>query len=284
MSRLKLLLPAVGSALTFALALGIFEAQPSAQIPTNGVIYACIRMDRDHDEGRIARLVAASESCRRGEVRVQWNVVGPKGDKGDKGDKGAKGDQGVKGDKGDKGDTVIGPKGDPGKDAPSGGISGQLDTCNHQGLAGILVHVPGRAFSVFTGADGKFQIDVMPAGVYDLSIEVGGAVVATVTGIPVGNTVDALLQNPLLLSDTKSDPNNCGVCGHGCGGGTCVNGACQAAAPSCTDNVKNGSETDVRLRRSVRGVRPGQAVRRERGLPERHVPGWRLPGRVARKR
>ena len=42
---------------------GLFEAQPGAQIPTEGVIYACVRMDTDDNEGKLARLVAASEPC-----------------------------------------------------------------------------------------------------------------------------------------------------------------------------------------------------------------------------
>ncbi len=47
-------------ALAGALALDAVSPRLGAQIPTNGVIYACIRMDRDGDEGRLARLVAAN--------------------------------------------------------------------------------------------------------------------------------------------------------------------------------------------------------------------------------
>ncbi len=50
-----------------------------AQIPTNGVIYGCVRLDRDKDEGKLLRLVAADEACKKNETRIHWNVAGPQG-------------------------------------------------------------------------------------------------------------------------------------------------------------------------------------------------------------
>ena len=49
------------SALAVALGFGALSAPVSAQVPTNGVIYACVRLDRDQDEGKLVRLVAANE-------------------------------------------------------------------------------------------------------------------------------------------------------------------------------------------------------------------------------
>ena len=50
----------------------------AAQIPSaDGVIEACVRIDRGGDAGRLTRLVAADERCRGNEIRVRWNVVGP---------------------------------------------------------------------------------------------------------------------------------------------------------------------------------------------------------------
>jgi len=73
------------------------------------VLFACVM----RDSGEM-RLVGAGATCRRGEVRVSWNIEGDKGDPGVKGDQGAKGDKGdpgVQGAKGDKGD-----RGAPGQD------------------------------------------------------------------------------------------------------------------------------------------------------------------------
>src|ERR1019366_2975342 len=80
----------------------------AAQIPSGNVIYACVRLDRDSDEGRVARLVAVDEKCARGETRISWNVAGPQGPIGPQGvpgPAGAQGPQGIAGPQGLKGDT-----------------------------------------------------------------------------------------------------------------------------------------------------------------------------------
>lgn len=41
-------------------------------------------------------------------------------------------------------------------------------------------------------------------------------------------------------TDITSNVNNCGVCGHVCGGGSCTGGVC-----TCADGVKDGTESDV---------------------------------------
>jgi hypothetical protein len=92
-------------------------ATAAAQIPSaTGVYTACIRLDRDGDEGRLARLIdPARERCKRNEAQVSWNEKGLKGDKGDKGFKGDTGDRGDKGATGDKGDQGSqGPQGPQG--------------------------------------------------------------------------------------------------------------------------------------------------------------------------
>ena len=48
----------------------------------------------------------------------------------------------------------------------------------------------------------------------------------------------------LACTATQTDANNCGTCGNVCPSGICTNGACVAAS-SCTDAIKNGTETDV---------------------------------------
>ena len=78
--------------LVFVAALWLFGERAAAQIPaTDGTFYACVRVDRDGDEGRLARLVAANEPCRRNETRVHWSQAGAQGVRGTNGTNGAPG-------------------------------------------------------------------------------------------------------------------------------------------------------------------------------------------------
>ena len=214
-----------------------------AQTPPSGVIYACALTDRDGEPGKQVRLVSAGEACRKNETRLQWNVagpagpVGPAGPTGPPGPIGPTGPTGPTGPKGDTGDT--GPQGIPGAPAAPGSITGQLQSCTPNfNFTGILVHVPGRSFSVRTGADGRFQIDNVPAGTYDLSVESGGAVLTTVPAVQVGSAA-LVLSDPVLITNTSSDPNNCGACalfcGGVCSGGTCTTVSCPGS-PACSGN------------------------------------------------
>jgi hypothetical protein len=46
--------------------------------------------------------------------------------------------------------------------------------------------------------------------------------------------------------NVSTDTSNCGSCGHVCPAGqSCVNATCTAPAPTCTDGIKNGAETDI---------------------------------------
>ena len=92
-------------ATTLALIVNVPEV--SAQIPTNGVFYACVRLDKGADEGRLARLVAADEPCKQKETRVQWSVIGPQGPQGPTGATGAPGLPGQRGDTGATGSTAV---------------------------------------------------------------------------------------------------------------------------------------------------------------------------------
>lgn len=155
----------------------------TAQIPSaSGVIHACVRMDRDASDGKLARLVAENEACRRNETRVRWNVEGPKGDQGAQGAQGPAGPAGHAGPPGPQGEPgaagVQGPQGAPGQAGALGAIKGQLASCladpNAIGfqlyLDSHLVQIAGRAFSAFTGFDGAFQFDNVPPGTHTIVV------------------------------------------------------------------------------------------------------------------
>jgi hypothetical protein len=109
----------------FAIGAGVRDA--AAQIPSDNVFYACVRLDRDGDEGRLVRLVAADERCRPREQRVHWNVVGPQGPQGAQGLQGLPGVPGVQG--------ALGPRGEEGPQGPPGlrGISISISADAEQG-------------------------------------------------------------------------------------------------------------------------------------------------------
>jgi hypothetical protein len=119
------IVPLIGS--TLLLVLTLRAAHVAAQIPAGNVIDACVQTDRDHDEGRLTRLVVANEPCRRNEIRIKWNVAGPKGDlgpQGPMGPQGVAGATGPTGPEGPKGDTgavgLQGPQGPTGPKGPAG--------------------------------------------------------------------------------------------------------------------------------------------------------------------
>jgi len=62
-----------------ALLAALGAAPPVASAQT-GVIDACVQQPQG-----LTRIVGATETCRQNEIRVQWNVVGPKGDQGPQG-------------------------------------------------------------------------------------------------------------------------------------------------------------------------------------------------------
>jgi Protein of unknown function (DUF1566)/Collagen triple helix repeat (20 copies) len=93
--------------------------QAASQIPAaDGQFYACVRIDRDGDEGRLARLVAANEACRRNETRVHWSATGPQGPQGQPGTNGTNGTNGTSGTNGTNGrDGTNGTNGRDGTNA-----------------------------------------------------------------------------------------------------------------------------------------------------------------------
>ncbi len=247
----------------------------------DNVIHACIR---DTGGGSAnTRIIDAGEDCRRGEVRVRWNIVGPRGPQGERGPRGPQGLPGTQGPAGSQGQSgppgVAGPKGatgssgpqgpqgipgpagapgptgDPGpqgipgspgsagQSAPAGAIAGQLQHCAPDTTyGGYLVYIPGRAFTVFTGPDGSFRIDNVPAGTYELAVEFTG-ISATVADITVTESLGTL--DPIELgSCAPCVPNQ--ACSTGlpgvCGGGTTV---CTNGVSSCAPAIMPGTLAEV---------------------------------------
>lgn len=101
--------------------IGSLPTSALAQVGAGGVISACVRMDRDKEEGKVLRLVADSEMCKRNETRVSWKVEGPAGPVGPRGEQGERGPAGPIGPKGDTGAAgPEGPAGLPGLQGPAG--------------------------------------------------------------------------------------------------------------------------------------------------------------------
>jgi hypothetical protein len=86
-------------------------------------------------------------------------------------------------------------------------------------------------------------------GPFPLSCPAGHAAVSTGPGswacvlLCQGVLQDCDRDGTTCETNVLSDPDNCGACGVSCASGVCSMGSC--AAPSCTDGLLNGSETDV---------------------------------------
>ncbi len=109
-----------------------------------GVIYACARDNGTPSEG-LVRLINAGESCRRGEVMLQWNVVGPKGDTGPMGPQGFVGPQGPAG--------AVGPQGPAGAVGPQG-PAGPQGAVGPEGPAGPKGEIGATGATGATGETG----------------------------------------------------------------------------------------------------------------------------------
>lgn len=139
------------------------------------IIYACVRNNRTPNAGRLLRLITAGEACRRGEVMVHWNVVGPKGDTGATGPAGLQGPVGPQGPEGPQGPTggdgpqgpqgpagTTGDAGTTGQDAvtvlSTSGITFTAVTCAVIPGVSATVTVPDNAV-VVASADGSVQVN-----------------------------------------------------------------------------------------------------------------------------
>lgn len=136
-----------------------------AQIPSNNVFYACVRLDRDGDEGKLVRLVAESERCDRREQRVKWNVQGPEGPRGPQGPQGVPGTQGPQGLAGTQGSQgVPGTQGPQGPQGPQG-FSVTMAPDDGKGcgtLGGVKLTLLDSLAQPLEGADPQFVCNGAP--------------------------------------------------------------------------------------------------------------------------
>ena len=151
-------------AAVFVAALGVFAGRVDAQIPAaDGQFYACVRIDRDGDEGRLTRLVAADEPCRRNETRVHWGGAGVPGTPGINGTNGLNGKDGTNGLNGKDGanglngrDGANGINGTSGTNGTSVTIAGTLLKGDANCSKGGVSLTDGTStYFLCNGADGR---------------------------------------------------------------------------------------------------------------------------------
>lgn len=202
-----------------------------------------------------------------GAAGAQGNIgapgpVGPAGPAGTAGAIGPAGTQGPAGPVGPAGSTgaqgltgLTGAQGPPGAGLSVGTLSGIVEMCTAGMGMGepsptqALVYIPGRAFTAYTDeASGSFMFDNVPGGTYSIVAEQKGnaGVAATVASVTVSTGTNTALGH-INLTNTQTNAANCGSCGHVCGANNiCSSGVCTSVAgPTCSDGVKNGSETDT---------------------------------------
>jgi hypothetical protein len=186
-----------------ALVVGMLFGSAAPVSAQNGVLNACVRVDRQGDlHGRL-RIVEPGQRCGPGEALVTLPLAGASGIPGPPGPQGPQGKQGIQGPVGPPGPRgltgvtgsqgprgltgLTGPKGERGPAGPpgpagsggggeayeGGGIKGVLRQCG-VAEAGSMAYLNGHSYVAFIGADaqdvvsGNFELHHVPPGTYDV--------------------------------------------------------------------------------------------------------------------
>ena len=82
-----------------------------------------------------------------------------------------------------------------------GSIQGQVNFCDRGGLDGVVVHIPGRQYTVITDSTGKFKFDLVPVGVYEIHYRYKDKSVYSNSGVLVNDGATTNLQKISLCND-----------------------------------------------------------------------------------
>ena len=192
----------------------------SATLVEQEVIYACVKYDKK--EGSLKkdsplRYTEPFEDCKKNEVKVSWNTIGPEGPEGPAGADGIDGAPGVPGAKGAPGvpgqDGVNGANGFNGLDGQDG--ANGIDGVGFDGLDGSSCSVAQVGSSaVITCEDGTSAalasagtVVVYPEGMLGesppLTYPTGAVIIVDALGIVLGKVIGAGNSAQILL---REDP------------------------------------------------------------------------------
>jgi hypothetical protein len=169
-------------------------------------------------------------------------ILGPEGPAGPTGPPGPSGSQGP-----------IGPQGPPGPGLETASIVGVAARCGTP-VPDTLVLIPGRSYVAYTGPDGSFALNHVPAGTYSLAVRPPNLPAVAVPGVSAvnGQQTNTGTTN---VEDLATNPDHCGACDVACSSigvsiRRCIDGTCQptceAASGDCNTDNSDGCETSLR--------------------------------------
>jgi len=127
-----------------------------AQVTTT--YYACVS-----NNGAVT-MVTADTVCKGNSTKIQWNQVGPVGPSG-----------------------PTGPQGPAGPGVETGSIIGRVIGCQASPRALTFIQIPGRSSIARPAGGGQFELKYLPAGTYDVQIEIDAHPLKVVPGVVVAS-------------------------------------------------------------------------------------------------